>query len=396
MKGLASKMKNAPWPGATSGYCSNVHAGSNLDETISNLKKYTLNVKQIVSPDEPMGVGLWLSAKSAHAISSEKRLPEFKDFLDENNLIPFTLNGFPYGDFHAPVVKHKVYQPDWTTNERFDYTIELAIILSQLIDEGAHASISTLPLGWPQESRQDWPYEQAAKQLLTLAQSLRILEEATGRYITIALEPEPGCLLDTANDVISFSNDHLLGKGNDGMVSRYLGVCHDICHSAVMFEGQNETIKAYTAAGIQIFKVHVSSAVEVDFTALPDESKATALKQLQSFHEPKYLHQTSIRKDDHTLFYEDLIDAIEAQDPSFVWRSHFHVPIYLEKMDLLRPTQNEIIEGIKAIKEHTDCNTFEIETYAWGVLPKQLQVPDLAEGIAAELKWFKETFSGSA
>ena len=87
MKGLLCKMNNTPWPGATSGYCSNVHAGSNLDETISNLKKYTLKVKQIVSPHEPMPVGLWLSAESAHAIDDASRLSEFKAFLDKNDLI---------------------------------------------------------------------------------------------------------------------------------------------------------------------------------------------------------------------------------------------------------------------------------------------------------------------
>ena len=388
-------MKNTPWPGAISGYCSNVHAGSNLDETIGNLKKYTLKVKQIVSPLEPMGVGLWLSAKSAHAINSENRLSEFKGFLDESGLVPFTFNGFPYGDFHAPVVKHKVYQPDWSDRQRFDYTIELANILSHLTDEGAHASISTLPLGWLQTSRNDWPYGQAAQQLLELVESLRGLEEETGRYITVALEPEPGCLLDTAKDVVSFFNNYLLGKGSDETVLRYLGVCHDICHTAVMFDGQRETIKAYADAGIKIFKVHVSSAIEVDFAGLPAESKAIALKQLQSFHEPKYLHQTCIRKGNQTLFYEDLVNAIEAEETSFVWRSHFHVPIYLDTMDLLRATGNDIIEGMGAIKDHCDCNAFEIETYAWGVLPQQLQTGNLAEGIAAELKWFEETFSES-
>ena len=388
-------MKDTPWPGAISGYCSNVHAGSNLDETIANLTEHTLKVKQIVSPDEPMGVGLWLSANSAHAINSEDRLSEFKGFLDENDLIPFTFNGFPYGDFHAPVVKHKVYQPDWTTQERLDYTIELANILSSLTDEGGHASISTLPLGWLGQLREDWPYAAAARQLLKLVELLRVLEQETGRYISLAIEPEPGCLLDIADDVISFFNDYLLGKGSDETVLRYLGVCHDICHSAVMFEQQGETIKAYADAGIEIFKVHVSSAVEVDFTEMSDADKVEALKQLRNFHEPKYLHQTSIRKGDYTLFYEDLINAIEAQEPSFVWRSHFHVPIYLETLDLLRPTQNDIIEGMQAIKEYSDCSAFEIETYAWGVLPKHLQVPVLAEGIAAELKWFKETFSRS-
>jgi len=387
-------MKNTPWSGAISGYCSNVHAGSNLDETIANLKNCTLKVKQIVSPSEPMGIGLWLSAQSAHTIIAENRLSEFKAFLDNNGLMPFTFNGFPYGDFHAPVVKHKVYQPDWTDPKRLDYTVGLANILASLTDQGAHASISTLPLGWPEKSRGDWPYSRAADQLLKLVELLRILEEKTGRYITVALEPEPGCLLDRAEDVVLFFDNYLLGKGNDQTVLRYLGVCHDICHTAVMFQRQHEAIKTYTNAGIKIFKVHVSSAIEADFADLSDEDKQVALKQLQRFGEPKFLHQTSIQKDGQTLFYEDLTDAIGAQEPSHIWRSHFHVPIYLDTLGLLRATRDDIIEGVQSIKEYSDCHTFEIETYAWGVLPKKLQVPDLADGIASELKWFKETCEG--
>ena len=388
-------MKDTPWPGAMSGYCSNVHAGSNLDETIANLAEHTLKVKQIVSPDEAMGVGLWLSAKSANALVTQGRLSEFKAFLDGNGLVPFTFNGFPYGDFHAAVVKHEVYRPDWTSKQRLDYTVELANILANLTDEGGHASVSTLPLGWPGQSRADWPCAEAAGQLLKLVDSLRSIEEKTGRYISAALEPEPGCVLDTAEDVVEFFNDHLLGKGRDETLLRYLGVCHDICHSSVMFDNQRETIKTYADAGINIFKVHVSSAVEADFSQMPDRHTAEALEQLKSFHEPKYLHQTSIRKGDYTLFYEDLIDAVEACGQNHLWRSHFHVPIYLESMGLLRPTQSDIIDAVKAIREYTDCRTFEIETYAWTVLPHRLQVPVLAEGIAAELKWFKETFSGS-
>ena len=33
---------------------------------------------------------------------------------------------------------------------------------------------------------------------------------------------------------------------------------------------------------------------------------------------------------------------------------------------------------------------FEVETYAWGVLPESLQVDQLSEGIAREMKWFAE------
>ena len=45
------------------GYCTNVHAGPDLARTRANLERHTLEVKRLVSPDRPMGVGLWLAAR---------------------------------------------------------------------------------------------------------------------------------------------------------------------------------------------------------------------------------------------------------------------------------------------------------------------------------------------
>ena len=33
---------------------------------------------------------------------------------------------------------------------------------------------------------------------------------------------------------------------------------------------------------------------------------------------------------------------------------------------------------------------FEVETYAWSVLPDSLQVGQLSDGIANEMRWFAE------
>ena len=37
----------------------------------------------------------------------------------------------------------------------------------------------------------------------------------------------------------------------------------------------------------------------------------------------------------------------------------------------------------------TDCRQFEVETYAWTVLPDELKADDLARGIAGELLWMQ-------
>ena len=37
-----------------------------------------------------------------------------------------------------------------------------------------------------------------------------------------------------------------------------------------------------------------------------------------------------------------------------------------------------------------DMAHFEVETYAWSVLPESLQVGQLSDGIAREMRWFAE------
>ena len=146
-------MRDGLGPGTMLGYCTNVHAGASYEQTRANLERYALAVKARVSPDAPMGIGLWLSAKAARQLIEQDRAAEFADWLGESGLVPFTFNGFPHGDFHEPVVKHKVYQPDWRSRERLDYTLDLVAIQDRLLAEGAEGSISTLPVGWADPSR---------------------------------------------------------------------------------------------------------------------------------------------------------------------------------------------------------------------------------------------------
>jgi hypothetical protein len=65
------------------------------------------------------------------------------------------------------------------------------------------------------------------------------------------------------------------------------------------------------------------------------------------------------------------------------------VPIYLQDFGRLHSTQEQIAQCLTAAREHTHCQHYEVETYAWGVLPTELQQPELAAGIAKELQWFE-------
>src|SRR5207247_9174699 len=57
----------------------------------------------------------------------------------------FTINRMPYGSFKGARYKEQVYTPDWTTNERVEYTNRLFDLLARLLPEGIEGSVSTVP-----------------------------------------------------------------------------------------------------------------------------------------------------------------------------------------------------------------------------------------------------------
>ena len=383
----------------STGYCTNVHAGATLDEMRGNLERHALAVKERYSPDRPMGVGLWLSAKAAEELVLTYGEPAFGEWLAERGLVPYTLNGFPFGDFHQDVVRHRVYEPTWWQPERLHYTMQLVKILDAILPLGHDGSISTLPIAWGTPCPGRSELEQAAANLRQAAQWMHQLEEESGRLIYVCLEPEPGCYFTFADDAVHFFQWQLFGGENEEIVRRHVRICHDICHAAVMFEDQAEVLQKYAAAGIQVGKMQVSAALRMDlnlFEPPANQARAAALQQIKQFDEPRYLHQTVVHRDGEPVFYEDLRLALEAEknDPRGEWRVHFHMPIFLSEFGRLHTTQEQIAQCLAAARQHTNCRHYEVETYAWDVLPSALKQPTLADGIAEELKWFKKLQSG--
>ena len=373
-------------------YCTNVHAGPTLRETEENLDRFTVAVRDQLPDDQPLGIGLWLAASAARELRETGRARAIRDHLAERGIQVVTLNGFPYGDFHAEVVKHAVYEPDWADPKRLDYTLALAELLTELVPEGTtETSISTLPIGWRRSFEGDGDrLDQAGRQLLACAQGLRTLEERTGVLVHVDLEPEPGCLFDTAGDVADFFQEHL--SSNDGVdPRRYLGVCHDICHSAVMFEPQTAALRTYREHDIRVGKIQVSSAIEVEFETIDDtETLERTLEVYRGFVEPRYLHQTVVRRDGGTRFHDDLPDALATEEPNGTWRTHFHVPIFSNGTDTWRSTQREIERCLAAWPTDRTLPILEVETYAWEVLPSCLYDGNgLATGIAEEITWIR-------
>ncbi len=387
------------------GYCTNVHAGTSLQQARENLLEFAGKVRNQLAPTGRLPVGLWLAEEAANELLERQTVSEFRDWLEANHFLPYTMNGFPQGDFHQPVVKHAVYEPTWSCHSRARYSMCLAQILDVLLPAGAQGSISTLPIGWPHCPWHSEEFHLAADNLLEVAKYLDHLAQHSGREIVLALEPEPGCILNTAGELADFF-EHYLFSGPDGKVARrYLTVCHDICHSGVMFEPQTAALDTYRQKGIRVGKVQISSAVHVPWDKAIGNSaqQAEMLNQLRGFNEPKYLHQTTRSRSDGTLdaLSEDLPRALEKwihaeEFPSTPWRVHFHVPIHIERFGALQTTQADIKVACEHLNKHgeQDCDGapwftghYEVETYAWPVLPPELQQTSLSNGIAEELRF---------
>ena len=113
-------------------YCTNIHRGGDWPETFQSLKEHTLRVRDRVSPNEPYAIGLRLGDTASRQLGQADELDAFRAWLEENRCYIFTVNGFPYGDFHGARVKEDVYAPDWTTPERVEYTKRLFDILAAI------------------------------------------------------------------------------------------------------------------------------------------------------------------------------------------------------------------------------------------------------------------------
>ena len=380
------------------GYCTNVHAGVDLDAIRTNLDRYAVAVRD-AGDSEDLGVGLWIPAEAARTLAGDSS--GFARFLRDRRLKPFTINGFPYDNFHKEVVKHQVYIPTWADPARSQYTCQLADILAELLEDEPEehvGSISTLPLGWPTELSNSKALDACGEALRAVSEHLAQIESRCGRQIVLAIEPEPGCALDTTEDVIQWFDKQL----PDSVHRRYLTVCHDICHSAVMMEGQSEVLSRLATAGITVGKVQVSSAIKVRWSLMSSERRAEAVRQLAAFGEDRYLHQTGRRLGTGQFALSEDLPGLLAQvesgavdlDDEQTWVVHFHVPIFLERFGHLETSRDDVEECLRFLKEGNLRPSFtghlEVETYAWTVLPEAMQQRGLAADIANEIAWLKK------
>jgi len=385
-------------------YCLNVHPGETWEDNFTAIRDHAMAVKLRVTPDAPFGLGLRLGRKAAETLRHPAVLARLRDFMNAQDLYAFTVNGFPYGNFHAGAVKTEVYRPDWGTRDRLEYTLMLAEILAGVIPEGMDGSISTVPLGYKAT-----PGALATRAMSVLlaecAAGLHRIRTTTGREIHLGLEPEPDCLLETTDEVIRYFEGpltelaipHLADRlacpkpEAESILRRHIGICVDTCHLAIQFETPADSLTRLARHGIRVSKIQLSSALEATPTV-------TARKRLADFSDPVYLHQvkeldfgdgpaTASTLTGHRDLDDALATPATAADATKLWRIHFHVPLYFTGDGILHSTAktmdtrfwNQITAG--------GVTHLEMETYTFPVLPPALRAEGIDASVVREYDW---------
>ena len=262
-------------------------------------------------------------------------------------------------------------------------------------------SIQSPPLGFkPKVTGPEYVNEFTRHVIRTVAHMIQ-LEKRTGRTVTLALEPEPACFLETTEEAVDYFKNHLyaaeavrmivtatgLNKSQaEAALRKHLGMVYDICHQAVEYEDIGASLRKLADNGIPVFKLQEAAALRV-----PNVTKET-VEAMRPFADTVYLTQTIEKIDGKLNRYLNLEDAFAAFEANpkgkREWRTHVHVPVFLDKIgEHFETTRFAIEDALKFHKKNKLSPQLEIETYTWDVLPDSMKIGSIVDYVERELDW---------
>jgi sugar phosphate isomerase/epimerase len=383
-------------------YSTLVHPGDDWAQMWDSLVTYVPKVKERWAKNHRFGVSLRLSAASASTLAkSQAERDKLKKFLNDNNMYLYTVNAFPYGPFKGTIVKEQVYEPDWRSEERTTYTKNVADVLADVSPDDVSPSIQSAPLGFKPRVTGPDVVDSFTDHVIRVCAHLVDVEARTGRVVTLALEPEPYCFLETTDETVEYFTKYIYsGKSAEKLAKlarmpiseahvalrRHVGIVFDICHQAVEFEDIGACLQKLVDAGIPIFKLQEAAALHVP------EVTQKIVDVLKNYSKTIYLTQTVEKKDGRLTRFLNLEDAFAAWEENpgpREWRTHFHVPVFLEDLGPFRTTRFAIEDALRFHKAKPLSRQLEIETYTWDVLPDNLKTGDIVDYVCRELDWVK-------
>jgi hypothetical protein len=383
-------------------YSTLVHPADDWPQLWNSLNTYLPKVKERFAPNQSFGVCIRLAAKTAETLAnSPAERDKLKKFLDDNDMYIYTANAFVYGHFKGDKVKEQVYEPDWRGEERTQYTINVANVLADVCPRRIAPSIQSAPLGFKPRVTGGDVVAAYTDHVLRVVAHLIALEAKTGSTVQLALEPEPFCFLETTDETIAYFRDHLysgaaveklaklahvpIAEANEAL-RRHLGIVYDICHQAVEYEDIPASLQKLVDAGVPIFKLQEAAALHMP------EVTQDVVNTLKRYAKTIYLTQTLEKRDgkiNRFLNVDDAIAAFEKDPGPREWRTHIHVPVFLDDLGQFRTTRFAIADALRFHKKMPLSHHLEVETYTWDMLPDSLKSNDIVDYICRELDWVR-------
>lgn len=384
-------------------YSTLVHQTDNWEQLWKSVNTYLPAVKARVAPNQKFGVCLRTSAPSAELLSADPgKVADLKKFFADTDLYLYTANAFVYGVFKKQIIKEDVYEPDWQTPERREYTKKVATLLAELAPEGINPSIQSAPLGFKPKGTGPDIAKAYTDNVVDVVAHLVKLEKDTGKTVTLGLEPEPRCFLETTDETITYFQDYLFSPQTAEQLAKkaglnaadaaaamkkFMGVVFDIGHQSVGYEDIPASLHKLVAAGVPIVKLQEAASMHI-----PDVTQ-DKVDALQTFAKTIYLSQTCQKRDGKMTWFLNLEDAFEDwyKNPGpREWRTHFHVPVFLTELGHGFGTTRFGLEQALAVHKKTPLSRqLEIETYTWDVLPDSMKSGSIVDYVERELDWVK-------
>lgn len=333
-------------------YCSNIFKTKSFEKLISNIKKYTDELK-----NNKKNISLCLSKALLNDIIKKNNIKKIILLQKDKQIYISSINGFVYQDFHKKYIKEKIYLPDWTSKYRLLYTKNIILLIEKLnINK---VSISTLPLSY-----KNWSIKKQYPMIIykSIKNITKIITHT--KLINISIEPEPYCLLECYSDVIKFYDNWIkkITKKNN----KYIGLCYDICHFSVIFDKHEITLKSFKQKKIKIGKIQISSALKI---IIPKKNIyiKLLLSTLSKIKRSNFLHQCIIKNKNTIRQYNDVLNMIKkiTYEKNSEIKIHCHIPIYKKKFKYFNTTHSETKKVINYIKKNNTSQNLEIESYTY-------------------------------
>ena len=237
--------------------------------------------------------------------------------------------------------------------------------------------------------------------VLRVAAHLVQIEARTGRTVTLAIEPEPHCFLETTDETVAYFTGHLYTGAAAARLAqlaaipiseahvalrRHIGIVFDIGHQAVGFEDIPVSLQKLVDAGIPIFKLQEVAAMHIPRGHARGGRCARAVRQVGLPHadrpeEGRTPHEVSqsgrrLRRLEERPGAPRVAHPLSR--PGFSRRSR-RVP-----HDAVRPRA-----GAQVHKATPLSRQLEIETYTWDVLPAHLKTGDIVDYVCREIEWVR-------